>query len=171
MQQAPCPPRTGTYASKIAPSGRSSLPLPCLARRRGALGFDLEPIRLRPGGRAIPLRVESHHGPLQISALEPEAYVVKVLGGIKLGQFSKQSKHRYGLCSSPAADQIGDIIATKSFVVVYVATYDNDPGLERMRVLGQIARNFLLVFGPWKDRVPNGRIMQHDKDEFHLGTR
>src|ERR1700719_1576324 len=170
MQQAPCPPRTGTYASKIAPSGRSSLPLPCLARRRGALGFDLEPIRLGPGGFAIPLGVESHHGPLQISALEPEAYVVKVLGGIKPGKFSKQSQHRYGLRSAPAADQVGDIVATKSFVVVYVATDDDDPGLEQTRVLGQIARNFLLVFDPWKDRVPNRRVVQHDKDEFHLGT-
>jgi hypothetical protein len=108
---------------------------------------------------------------LQNFPLEPEAYVVKVLGGIKLGKFSKQSKHRYGLCSSPAADQIGDIVATKSFVVVYVATDDDDPSLERMRVLGKIAHNFLLVFGPWKDRVPNGRIVQHDKDEFHLGAR
>ena len=32
----------------------------------------------------------------------------------------KLSKHRCGLCSSPAADQIGDIVATKYFVVVAV---------------------------------------------------
>src|ERR1700691_5023838 len=99
--------------------------------------FDLEPIRLRPGSLAISLGVESHHGPLQISALEPEAYVVKVLGGTKLRQFSKQPKHRYGLCPSPAADQIGDIVATKSLVVVDVAAHDDDPGLERMRIVGQ----------------------------------
>jgi hypothetical protein len=63
----------------------NSLCLPILSRRQAVPRFDLEPIRLRPRGFAIPLGVESHHGPLQIFALEPEAYVVKVLGGIKLG--------------------------------------------------------------------------------------
>ena len=87
---------------------------------------------------------------LAVSALEPEAYGVKVLGSAQLGLLSKQSKHRYGLCSSPAADQIGDVVAAKSFVVMYVTADNDDPGLERMRVLG--------------------RIVQHDKDESHLGT-
>src|SRR5579863_1629101 len=106
-----------------------------------------------------------------MSALEPEAYVVKVFGGTKPVKFPKHSKHRYGLCSSPATDQIGDFVATKSFVVVYVATDDYDPGLERMHVIGQIASNFLFVICPWKDRVSNGRIVQHDKHEFRWGTR
>jgi hypothetical protein len=140
------------------------------ATRQAVPGFDLEAIRLRPGGFVIPLWVESHHGASQFSALESEAYVVKILSSTKPGKFSKHSKHGYGLCSSPAADQIGDLVALKSFIVVYVATYDYDPGLQRVRVLGQIGRNFLLVFRPWKDRVTNGRIVQHDKDEFRLGA-
>ena len=44
--------------------------------RQAVPRFNLEPVGLRPGGFAIPLGVESHHGPLQIFALEPEAYPV-----------------------------------------------------------------------------------------------
>ena len=40
-----------------------------------------------------------------------------------------------------------------------------------MRVLGQIARNLLFVLVPRKDEVSNGRIVEHDTDEFHLGIR
>ena len=54
---------------------------------------------------------------------------------------------------------------------MYVAADDDDPGLQRTGVTRQIAGNFLLVFGPGKDRVPNGRIVQHDDDEFDWGTR
>jgi hypothetical protein len=84
-------------------------------RSTAVLGFDLEAIRLRPSGLARTVGVESHHGPLQNSALEPETYVVKVHGGIELGKLSKQSKHRDGLCPSPATNQISAIVAAKSF--------------------------------------------------------
>src|SRR5277367_3557003 len=94
-------------------SGRGSLRLRIFARRQAVFGFDLEAIRLRPSGLGRTVGVEPHHSPLQISALEPETYVVKVHGGIELGKFSKQSKRRHGLCSSAAANQISDIIATK----------------------------------------------------------
>ena len=93
---------------------------------------------------------------------------MKILGGVKPGKLAEQPKHRYGLCPSPAADQISDVVAKESLVIVYVATHHDEPGLQRMRVFGQIALNFMLVFGPWKNRVPNGRIVQHDEDEFHL---
>ena len=144
---------------------------PAAARRQAVLGFDLEAIRLRPSGLGGAVGIESHHGPLQSSALEPETDVVKVHGGIQLGKFSKQPKHRDGLCPSPAANQISAIVAAKSFVVVYVAAHNDDPGVERARMLGQVARNLLLVLSPRKDRVPNGWVMQHDEDEFHSGTR
>src|SRR6202041_2188131 len=98
------------------------------SRRQAVLGFDLEAIRLRPSGLGRTVGVESHHGPLQISVLEPETHVVKVHGGIQLGKFSKQSKHRDGPCPSPAANQISDIVAAKSFVVVYVVAHNDDPG-------------------------------------------
>ena len=100
------------------------------------LGLDLEAIRFRPSGLAKTVRVESHHNPLQNSALEPETYVVKIHGGMELGKLSKQSKHRDRLCPSPAANQISAIVAAKSFVVVYVAAHNDDPGVERARMLG-----------------------------------
>src|SRR5579859_7313342 len=98
-----------------------------LLRTQSALGFDLEPIRLRPSALGRTGRVETHHRPLQNSALEPETHVVKVHACIELGKLAKHPKHRDRLCSSPTADQIGDIVATEPFVVVYVAADNDDP--------------------------------------------
>src|ERR1700733_3189060 len=105
-------------------------------RRRAVLGFDFEAIRLGPGSFGISPRFESNHRTLQNSALEPEAYVVKVFGGMKPGKLAKQSQHRYRFCPAPAADQIGDVVAKKSLVVVYVATHDDHPSWQRMLVFG-----------------------------------
>src|ERR1700733_10539755 len=139
-------------------------------RRQAVLGFDVEAIRLGPGSFGISPSFESNHRPLQNSALEPKSYVVKVLAGMKPEKLAEQSQHRYRLRPTPAADQIGDVVAKKSFVIVYVATHDDDPGLQRVPVFGQVALDFGLVLGPWKNQVPNWRIMQDDQDELDFRT-
>src|ERR1700761_1060857 len=77
------------------PNARGSGLLAVLANDFVRLGGDLEVVGFTPCGLDWAVGVESHHGSQQFAALDAKAHVMKVDGGMKLGEFAEQPYDRY----------------------------------------------------------------------------